>query len=123
MHDGPEEIGALGRSYIDGDLIPRFKGVLIPAGIDHVGRSLSLPNPMSHLAVVSFFVELQETMRIGPEPFRYVPLHSNYFPSLIRRVAVMCPHWNPEDQKAHSHNRSEERRVGKECRSRWSPYH
>ena len=21
------------------------------------------------------------------------------------------------------HNRSEERRVGKECRSRWSPYH
>jgi len=23
----------------------------------------------------------------------------------------------------HSTNRSEERRVGKECRSRWSPYH
>ena len=22
-----------------------------------------------------------------------------------------------------SHKRSEERRVGKECRSRWSPYH
>src|SRR2546425_12684580 len=24
---------------------------------------------------------------------------------------------------AHYHDRSEERRVGKECRSRWSPYH
>ena len=24
---------------------------------------------------------------------------------------------------AHALNRSEERRVGKECRSRWSPYH
>ena len=24
---------------------------------------------------------------------------------------------------AYSHRRSEERRVGKECRSRWSPYH
>ena len=23
----------------------------------------------------------------------------------------------------YSHTRSEERRVGKECRSRWSPYH
>ena len=23
----------------------------------------------------------------------------------------------------HDHERSEERRVGKECRSRWSPYH
>jgi len=30
----------------------------------------------------------------------------------------------PEFQKAHDHAiRSEERRVGKECRSRWSPYH
>src|SRR3712207_7602763 len=27
------------------------------------------------------------------------------------------------DGKAHSVDRSEERRVGKECRSRWSPYH
>ena len=26
-------------------------------------------------------------------------------------------------QKAESMFRSEERRVGKECRSRWSPYH
>ena len=29
--------------------------------------------------------------------------------------------WNPEIMYAAS--RSEERRVGKECRSRWSPYH
>ena len=27
------------------------------------------------------------------------------------------------DGKLDSGNRSEERRVGKECRSRWSPYH
>ena len=26
-------------------------------------------------------------------------------------------------QVAHNYERSEERRVGKECRSRWSPYH
>ena len=29
---------------------------------------------------------------------------------------------DPEDFY-HLHRRSEERRVGKECRSRWSPYH
>ena len=28
-----------------------------------------------------------------------------------------------KDKKIHIYNRSEERRVGKECRSRWSPYH
>ena len=27
------------------------------------------------------------------------------------------------EKYADEHNRSEERRVGKECRSRWSPYH
>ena len=29
----------------------------------------------------------------------------------------------PEATLAVAHRRSEERRVGKECRSRWSPYH
>ena len=32
------------------------------------------------------------------------------------------PHQQRKRQKPHDH-RSEERRVGKECRSRWSPYH
>ena len=29
----------------------------------------------------------------------------------------------PEEEKQKKRSRSEERRVGKECRSRWSPYH
>ena len=33
-----------------------------------------------------------------------------------------CVDWDPEG-KAKDLVRSEERRVGKECRSRWSPYH
>ena len=32
--------------------------------------------------------------------------------------------WSEEfEQESNIPNRSEERRVGKECRSRWSPYH
>src|SRR2546422_11194020 len=39
------------------------------------------------------------------------------------------PEWGPAtllvygDERFLKHERSEERRVGKECRSRWSPYH
>ena len=33
------------------------------------------------------------------------------------------PAYNSEHAKNSLNNRSEERRVGKECRSRWSPYH
>ena len=31
--------------------------------------------------------------------------------------------WNHLEELKESGERSEERRVGKECRSRWSPYH
>ena len=41
-------------------------------------------------------------------------------PSLIQ---LESEHHSPQIQEAQQHRRSEERRVGKECRSRWSPYH
>src|SRR2546430_1266030 len=37
----------------------------------------------------------------------------------IRRAGELPGETRPE----RTHDRSEERRVGKECRSRWSPYH
>ena len=37
-----------------------------------------------------------------------------------RHGMVCCPFHSDSDP---SMKRSEERRVGKECRSRWSPYH
>ena len=44
----------------------------------------------------------------------------------IRKMAingyVIIPEW-PDLNRVISLHRSEERRVGKECRSRWSPYH
>ena len=44
-----------------------------------------------------------------------------------RFIVVPMPHGEGEDACLHLMNviltRSEERRVGKECRSRWSPYH
>ena len=40
----------------------------------------------------------------------------------IKKVLTKNPKVKP-DQKHLGFGRSEERRVGKECRSRWSPYH
>src|SRR5260370_38717525 len=37
------------------------------------------------------------------------------------RTFLSYPEW--DDRKERRFYRSEERRVGKECRSRWSPYH
>src|SRR2546425_3727233 len=43
------------------------------------------------------------------------------FDPLPQRGSDLRDPLRAEDQ--HQHERSEERRVGKECRSRWSPYH
>src|SRR2546430_17026248 len=42
---------------------------------------------------------------------------------LGRRAEVGCAHDLQHDVIQRRLHRSEERRVGKECRSRWSPYH
>src|SRR2546421_3060802 len=48
---------------------------------------------------------------------------SVYIGRVFKRAAV--PGWSRESEprKEWCGHRSEERRVGKECRSRWSPYH
>ena len=47
---------------------------------------------------------------------------------LANEIDFECGRYNPKKPhlcvtEIHNHQRSEERRVGKECRSRWSPYH
>src|SRR5258708_26299371 len=39
------------------------------------------------------------------------------------RMLALADRWLPRPRVLHPYPRSEERRVGKECRSRWSPYH
>src|SRR2546422_11463716 len=55
--------------------------------------------------------------------------HLERLPSAVARALDLTrartEHARAEDARRHSEEqyRSEERRVGKECRSRWSPYH
>src|SRR5438132_6815769 len=43
--------------------------------------------------------------------------------TVIPTFSTMWVNSRPATPKTHRLERSEERRVGKECRSRWSPYH
>ena len=45
------------------------------------------------------------------------------FTSWVDRQALDTNEWVNTSGKLLEDRRSEERRVGKECRSRWSPYH
>ena len=51
----------------------------------------------------------------------------NFLSKQLRSLGFKCKILEFKDKKSKpiktSNTRSEERRVGKECRSRWSPYH
>ena len=51
----------------------------------------------------------------------YFPIRQDELESLHLFAAKNPIYYNSYEQKINE--RSEERRVGKECRSRWSPYH
>src|SRR3989449_7617319 len=70
-----------------------------PAGVAYRKDNAIRFKPSPHL-----FTEFNKT---GP------PDYDDYF-ELLEQL---------DPQRSQSLNRSEERRVGKECRSRWSPYH
>ena len=65
------------------------------------------------VASITYFTGCQKSKKSGKtviEMVHYKPEAANYFKKVEKKFND-------------SHDRSEERRVGKECRSRWSPYH
>src|SRR5258708_7421032 len=74
-------------------------------------------------------VPMQYTPQIPP--LKYSPVTPGFSPAITTDQLRMSMEDNPDSQTTRVLNgvvvgkneRSEERRVGKECRSRWSPYH
>src|SRR3712207_5938434 len=97
---------------------PLLKQVLDASEVVHFARVVSIGD-----RYLQVFLEYDEKSTTYIELFRGAlgPLFEQLF-SLVEGV----PPWSELDapDKFHQYfTRSEERRVGKECRSRWSPYH
>ena len=71
---------------------------------DYKGKTILLVNTASYCGFTKQYDELQELWNLYKKKGLIV-------------IGVPSNSFNQEK------NRSEERRVGKECRSRWSPYH
>ena len=69
------------------------------------------------------FFELSGILKLEDYKFKEDTTHQAYFPSatVFNKVRNLLGFYL--ETEAIPLPRSEERRVGKECRSRWSPYH
>src|SRR2546426_4549704 len=107
----------------EGDLVKRTKKIMaVPAGEAMVGRVVNaLGQPIDGRGPIMTEV-LNPIERLAPgivdrEPVKQ-PLQTG-----LKVIDSMIPIGRGQRELIIGDRRSEERRVGKECRSRWSPYH
>ena len=67
-------------------------------------------------------VDIEKGVLVG-ERYRVDTPHPSTPKSMLAAIGGIIEHWNWKGPLGCGFPRSEERRVGKECRSRWSPYH
>ena len=86
---------------------------VVIVGLGAVGGVAALPLARAGLEVIG----LEAGAWLTPADFAPDELRNNVrgWPQAVQKANHEVP--------THRPNRSEERRVGKECRSRWSPYH
>ena len=82
-----------------------------PAGIEEPTKDVNAEDPFTH--------EMEEILKIIKKSNFKIVEQLGQTPSKISMLSLLLC----SDVHAQALIRSEERRVGKECRSRWSPYH
>src|SRR6266850_3627457 len=68
LDDAPDRLAALDRPHGHRDLVSCLEAPDAPPAVDHVGRITRFHDPAHRLPVLTFYVELQEGVRIGPDP-------------------------------------------------------
>ena len=111
---------------IKGDLIGR-SAMHTGAGRLLAGDEISYGSGIYMIKKVGEFVEKGDVLSSGLRVATAVAPIGAVVGEWVRRVLkVLRPVWRSSAAppcEYRPHRRSEERRVGKECRSRWSPYH
>ena len=92
----------------------------IPEGVRQ-REPIALPDGMSEQDVYEHLRALASRNRSADDEITFLGagMYDHYVPALIDSIISRSEFLTPYTP----YQRSEERRVGKECRSRWSPYH
>src|SRR5882672_9951855 len=92
-HDAADGSAVLDRLEHHGDLIADLERLPRPAALRHGRRVLRFERPVAHAARVVHRIDLEEAMRVGPDPLRDRPFHRDALRGVEARVAVMRAEW------------------------------
>ena len=101
----------VGKTKIDEELLDELEDVLIQSDVG-VATTLKIINALEARTAKDKYLGNEDLMRMMQEEILELLVSPNHEKEISKDASF--------DHKPH---RSEERRVGKECRSRWSPYH
>src|SRR2546430_15381685 len=98
-----------------------------------VGQTITLPVTMKVSSVAQQIVvtdvpivevtKTESSSTLNELTVSSTPVLGRKFEDLLTLTPGVSITQGPDDDEININGRSEERRVGKECRSRWSPYH
>src|ERR1043166_8371053 len=100
----------------------RFSPLKNPEGAA-IQRNAVLDRMVELKKVTSAQAEQAKKIKVVTHPKRMPQIQENYAMDAVQRALSLMLTQDQMDDGGLSIYRSEERRVGKECRSRWSPYH
>src|SRR2546422_10376581 len=109
---------------------PSYK-LIVALDVETADRALELFNALHDVAGL-FKIGSQLFTAAGPNIVReivdhggrvFLDLKFHDIPNTVAAAGVEAARLGVSIFNVHASGRSEERRVGKECRSRWSPYH
>src|SRR3989454_9054508 len=123
--DNPGTLTNLARLLDHGTLAGTGKLVILPVdqGFEHgPARSFAM-NPVAYDPRYHFELALEAGCNAYAAPLGFLEAGAREFAGELPLILKLNNHDVLLEEKDPSQARSEERRVGKECRSRWSPYH
>src|SRR2546430_16660685 len=87
-------------------------------------RSTLFPYTTLFRSTCDLYPQTLQALQVTPEEYKLGSLRYDLWKLRAKGLVEKIPHSRRYRLLPHGYQiRSEERRVGKECRSRWSPYH
>src|ERR1700680_3199252 len=103
--DAADRLAILSNDHRNADLVTRLEHFPAPAAVNHIRRIAYFGGPMYAISLLVLYVELEQAMRILPDPVCNDSLYRHAFRLIIYCIAMMREQsdWSGENTESQEH--------------------